>query len=346
MKKISFILISLIIFSVGILLGYRLKNQKVLDEISKPQKVDRPLDKYSIENLSRTQIEKGNIEITEEIANKVEEFKSCLFSFRFDPTLTPKINKKMSGIINIPKNSEDSKYPVILMLRGYVDQKIYQSGTGTKNAAEYFAKNGFITVAPDFLGYGQSDSEAGNIFESRFQTYTTVLSLLSTFRDSSFAKATEDKWDGKNIFIWAHSNGGQIALTILEITGKSYPTVLWAPVSKPFPYSILYYTDESDDGGKLIRKELAKFEELYDTDLFSLTKYFDLINAPIQINQGTADDAVPVNWSDNLVQTLKKLDKDITYYKYHGADHNLKPDWNIVIEKDLKFFKNYLSKEL
>ena len=50
--------------------------------------------------------------------------------------------------------------------------------------------------------------ESSDIFESRFQTYTTVLTLAKSL-DSL------EKWDQKNIFIWAHSNGGQIVLTFL-----------------------------------------------------------------------------------------------------------------------------------
>ena len=221
------------------------------------------------------------------------------------------------------------------MVRGYVDQEIYETGDGTRKAAARFAENGFITVAPDFLGYAQSDPEAQNIFESRFQTYTTVLSLLKSLDQI-------DKWDGKNIFIWGHSNGGQIALIVLEITTNKYPTTLWAPVSKPFPYSILYYTDEAEDKGKLIRRELAKFEELYDVELFSLDNYLDRIQAPLQIHQGTNDNAVPGGWSDGLVGKLEKLEKDIIYYKY-PANHNMVPAWNIVVNRDVSFFIKYLK---
>ena len=44
--------------------------------------------------------------------------------------------------------------PVIIQFRGYVERSIYQPGAGTKKTAEVFAKNGFISLAPDFLGYG------------------------------------------------------------------------------------------------------------------------------------------------------------------------------------------------
>jgi len=127
-------------------------------------------------------------------------------------------------------------------------------------------------------------------------------------------------------------------LITLEITGGNYPTVLWAPVSKPFPYSVLYYTDESEDRGKLIRSELSKFERLYDVEKYSLTNYLDMINAPLQIHQGTNDDAVPVSWSNTLTSDLKSLNKRVEYIKHTEADHNMNPDWNNTAEQSLKYF--------
>ncbi|HJX59641.1 hypothetical protein A2V61_01475 [Candidatus Woesebacteria bacterium RBG_19FT_COMBO_47_8] len=296
--------------------------------------IPRPLDKYSIENLSELSIKPVAIEKGETI-KETPDYTSFLFYFSFDPTLSNKAAKKVSGQINIPKGQ--GPFPLVIMFRGYVDQKIYKTGTGTQRAAEYFASNGYITLAPDFLGYAESDPEAGNIFESRFQTYTTALVLLASL------PSIKD-WDSQNVFIWAHSNGGQIALTLLEITQRQIPTVLWAPVSKPFPYSILYYTDESEDRGKLIRHELADFERLYDPDLYAIDRYYDRINAPLELHQGTVDDAVPVEWSDSLSKSLKDLEKDIAYFKYPGADHNLNPAWNTVVARNLLFFNQDLTK--
>lgn len=304
----------------------------------------RPLEKYSIENLANTKIESSKIEIGRVLADK-PEFTSYEFSMKFNPDLSND-QKTVTGLINIPK-AKDQK-PVIVMLRGYVDQKKYVVGMGTQHAGEFFAKNGFITIAPDFLGYGNSDLESTNIFESRFQTYTTALSLLKSVDALKTRSLTVGSnyinIDSDNIFIWGHSNGGQIALTILEITGGTYPTVLWAPVSKPYPFSILAYTDESDDHGKFIRQELSKFEEDYDVEKYSLTNYFDRIHAPIQLNQGTNDDAVPTNWSDSLAKILKKDGIDIKYLKYPGSDHNLSPAWSQVVENNLYFFNSHLQK--
>lgn len=293
----------------------------------------KPLEKYTIENLAQAEVKKGNI-VLDEILEENEDFSSYLFSFEFDPTLQEKEIKKVTGQLNLP--ADKGSFPVVIMLRGYVDQEIYETGIGTRKATSVLAKNGFITIAPDFLGYGGSDKEAKNIFETRFQTYTTVLSILESLHSIK-------EWDRENIFLWGHSNGGQIALVILEITGKDYPTTLWAPVTKPFPYSILYYTDEAEDKGKYIRRELAKFENLYNADSFSVDEYFEKIKAPLQIHQGTADEAVPVVWSNGFVKKLEKLDIDITYYKYIGANHNMVPSWNTVVSRDLSFFKGYIT---
>jgi dienelactone hydrolase len=346
----------IIIFLIGFVLGKIPLNKFLNTQIKLQTPPPRPLDRYTIKNLENSDIPLGSLTVTD-ILSIEDGFTSYKFSFEFSPNLEPKkLIKKTSGQINIPintPNSDNKKYPVVVMIRGYVDQVSYKTGTGTKNTANYFANNGFITIAPDFLGYADSDPEAADIFESRFQTYTTILTLLKTLESSSLNHnliKVSDKIDNNSVLndqinnhstisVWGHSNGGQIALTILEITKGSYPTVLWAPVSKPFPYSILYYTDESEDGGKLIRRELSEFEQNYDVELYSLTNYLGDINATLQVHQGTGDNAVPFTWSDKLVAKLKDLGKDVTYFKYIGADHNLQPSWNTVVKRDLEFFQ-------
>lgn len=322
------ILIALIFTAVGWAANTAWQMTKALQNptsrVNLAGRTAKPLEKYTIENLSKTEFKASEIKIEGE----------HLFSFTVD-------GKKVTGCINLPAQAgipnEEGPFPVIVMFRGYVDQKNYQTCDGTRRVGEYFAKNGFITLAPDFLGYGGSDKEAGNIFEARFQTYTTALTLLKSL-DHSITQP----FNFSSVGIWGHSNGGQIALTVLEVTGKDYPTVLWAPVSKPFPYSILYYTDESDDHGKFIRKELAQFEENYDVDKYSLTNYLDKIKAPISLHQGTADDAVPLTWSNELAKKLLDLNLDLDYFKYPGADHNLQPAWNLAVSRSLDFFRQNL----
>lgn len=300
----------------------------------------RPLAKYSIESLSKATVKPVSIEVGQVL--KGPDHKYCTaecstyeFKMSFDPTLAGSQTKTVSGVINVPDGR--GPFPVIVMFRGFVESQNYFLGEGTQPAGEYFAKNGFITIAPDFLGFGDSDPAANDPFESRFQTYPTALTLFKSISGIQ-------NWNQKNIFVWAHSNGGQIALETMEILGHKYPTALWAPVSKPFPYSILFFTDSPGDYGKTLRKALADFEDNYDADLYSIHMYWDRIKAPIQLNQGSKDESVPQAWSDLLEETLKGLDVNINYIVYPGNDHNMRPNWNSVVANNLSFYRSHLTK--
>ncbi|QQS39579.1 prolyl oligopeptidase family serine peptidase [Candidatus Woesebacteria bacterium] len=339
--KINYIILFINILATLFLLYLYLVNNSKTSLDTKVVSVETPLNKYTIENLSHVKLNNYDIVATTTIEN--DNYTSLIFSFEFNPDFDSTDTKITTGLINIPKSQgEVNKFPLIIMIRGYVDPGNYETGTGTKNAGYYFAEHGFITLAPDFLGYAGSDINATDIFESRFQTYTTVLALISKLGDPQFMKLINNTWDQKNIFIWAHSNGGQIALTVLTAQGYTFPTSLWAPVTKPFPYSILYYTDESEDGGKFIRRKLSDFEHLYNTDLFSFTNYLDNLHAPLMIHQGTNDNAVPKSWNDSFVINLNNLDKEVEYHTYPNANHNLQPFWDEVVEKDVMFFTSHL----
>ncbi len=289
--------------------------------------IPKPLEKYSIENLAKRTPTATEITIDEPIATNAA-FMKYTFHYISD-------GKKVTGVATVPIRNVLS--PVIVQFRGYVDPNKYFPGEGTQRSAEVFAKNGFISLAPDFFGYGGSDSGAHDPFENRFQTYTAALDLIAAIPTIPFA-------DPKRVGIWGHSNGGHIALTVAEILETKMPVSVWAPVTKYFPYSILYYMDEASDGGKVLRRELSKFEALYDSNQFALEYYLDRFSGPIQLHQGSADAAVPKLWNDEFVVKLKKLDKDITYFEYPSADHNLQPSWSTVVERDVEFFKKTLNK--
>lgn len=304
---------------IGLVLGVVIGGGVVYWWLEKKMEVklkEYPLLKYTIENLEKRTYQ-SQIFLDEQIFAGV-------FKFHFDSD-----GKVVTGLVHMPDGC--NKCPVIAQFRGYQDVEKYKPGDGTRRAAERFAEAGFISLAPDFLGYGGSASPSANVWEARFETYTTAANLLAAI----------DKWDRtKSIGIWGHSNGGQIALTILEITGKNYPTVLWAPVSAPFPYSVLYYTDDIEDRGKLLRKSLAEFEADYDVEKYWFGNYLDRIAAPVLLQQGAADEQVPVKWNRDLAKKLKNVE----YIEYPGADHNLMPKWNEAVKQNVEFFAEKLYK--
>lgn len=345
MKKLIFVIFVLAVTALAAFVYFVKPAPSLLSPLLQTPPKPKPLLAYTFENLKQTQFPQTQITVGRKVS-KNHNFLSQMFYFSVPQTPGSTTMKKVSGLINLP--TKPGTYPVIVMFRGFVPKEIYQPGMGTQPSAKVLAENEFITLAPDFLGFGQSDPPSTDGFEDRLQTYTTALTLLSslptlnTGLEASYSG--QIKADTEKIGIWAHSNGGQIALSTLAISGLSYPTVLWAPVSKSFPYSILYYTDEFDDQGKSLRKALANFEEDYDTEQFSPSNYYSWIKAPIGINQGTADQEVPVWWSDDLAAALKENNIDVTYFTYPGADHNLQPfGWSGAVSRSIDFFRKYLE---
>lgn len=310
---------------------YTFQNSPVGGSISPPSPT--PLIKYSFNSLKNREYPGSEIKLERKL-NEEDKYTSYTFSFTSE-------GKKITGQANLPASrqalpNKSGKLPVIVMLRGYIDKEVYFTGLGTHKAAGFFAENGFITLAPDFLGFGGSDWESSDILEARFEKPITALNLIESIKSLPQA-------DTKNIFIWGHSNGGQIALSVLEISGRSLPTSLWAPITRSFPQSVTDYIGEMDDQGRMVVASISAFLEIYNPIEFSITTYLQDINAPLQIHQGKRDSLVKEEWTDEFVDKIKNLGKKIKYFTYSRDDHNLSRNWDTVVARDIKFFNSHLK---
>lgn len=340
MRKRVFIIAGLILVAAGVIAGLYWRFSPVKNVGLLIPVVLRPktLSKYSFPNLQKAEFAGSEIKL-EKVIERQNGYTSWLFSYTSD-------GKKITGMLNIPGDMKDTtirgykdtgKWPVIVMLRGYADEDIYFTGLGTRKAAGVFAQNGFITLAPDFLGFAGSDSASADILENRFYRPVEALSLLSSIKSLSQA-------DTDHIFFWGHSNGGQIAISVLEILGdKGVPATLWAPVTTGFPESVLQYIGELDDKGIKVKRAINDFMLVYDAKEFSISNYLADITSPIQIHQGGTDVLVKTEQTDRFVGELRGLGKDVDYFRYPRSDHNMSKDWNLVIKRDMEFFKSQLK---
>jgi hypothetical protein len=315
-----------------------------------------PYLKYAIPALRQYPLSASQI-VLEEETKKTATSTQYIFSYTT-------LNKRMTGQLHLPTTTApETGYPVILMARGWAPAETYRSGIGTEPAAQYFAEHGYATIAPDFFGFGESDPEPSDSWEARFIKPINILELLTSIKEYSTIMplsatdsanipaatlqldTTKLQLNPTKIGFWGHSNGGQILLSVLEALDTPVPTSLWAPVTAPFPYSLLYFSDESDDEGKELRKWLSLFEKEYDVFEFSVTQHLDLLHSPLQIQHGTADTSALVDWSDALNEKLatRAGELSFSYYRYPGVDHNMRPRWSDAVAQDLKFFTTELE---
>jgi dipeptidyl aminopeptidase/acylaminoacyl peptidase len=308
-----------IVKNSGYLAKYNFENLRKRE--NKASKISRIGQVLVVEEARQIVVDK----YLEEGIKKENNFESRAISFESN-------GKKISGMMNLPEGYKDKKLPVIIMIRGFADNEGYFIGSGSWKAADELARNGFMTISLDFLGFGLSDQESTDILEARFEKPVSVLDLIESVKDLDYV-------DGEKIGIWAHSNGGQIAISVLEITSKNYPTVLWAPMTNPFPKSVLETVDDESEESLMVKKKIEDFEKEYDSRLYSIDNFYNWKNSPILIHQGTEDVWCEVKWQQNLQKELKKLGKEATLDIRKGDDHNLKQSWDEVIKMDIDFFK-------
>lgn len=290
---------------------------------------DKKYSSYSFDSLSKKKFFEGEIKLTSQ-TRKNNNFTTYVFTYQSD-------GKTISGMANIP--NEQGPFPVIVLLRGWVDRSEYYIGLGTERSANFLAEHGFLTLAPDFLGYGYSDWEDQDILLARFYRPVEVLNLIASI--PSLVKANPEK-----IGLWGHSNGGQIALSLLEITGKNYPTSLWAPVSLGFPESVLVYMGKEEEVGNVVKEKIDEFSLENNPKEYSIAEYFNKIEAPFIIHQGGADALIKTSWTENLVKELEKSGNKVTYHFYSRENHNFnyyEDTGEKIRQRDLEFFNSKLK---
>jgi len=305
------------------------------------------LAQYNFENLKKRENKSSKIEkvgkalVVEEARKELikrGDLKGKTFNFETSAITFESNRKKISGMMNVPDFAKASsrRSPAIIMIRGFAEAEGYFVGSGSWKMADELARNGFVTISLDFLGFGLSDQESTDILEARFEKPVSVLDLIESVKNLDFVNP-------EKIGIWAHSNGGQIAISVLEITGKNYPTVLWAPMTNPFPKSVLETIDEESESGQIVKNRIEEFEKEYDSKLYSIDNFYNDIQAPVLIHQGTTDEWCKVSWQKDLQNKLKKIGKEVTLDIREDNDHNLKQSWDDVAKMDIEFFREKLG---
>lgn len=245
---------------------------------------------------------------------------------------------KISGIMNIPKG--DGPWPVLILNHGYIDPKIYTNGRGLKREQDYFARQGFAVLHPDYRCHAQSDCDASSEFTLRLGYVKDVINAVEAVRTSPDARL-----DKTRLGMLGHSMGGGIGLNIMVAKPDLVDAyVLYAPVSSDL-------RDNYDRWTVRRPAEAKKIAELYGApnetpsfwDNLSPRTFFSQVTKPIMVHHGTADESVPIEWSDKTVELLKASGTDVTYHVYPGQPHEFGGGWTSLMKRSRDFFRQQLT---
>ena len=163
-----------------------------------PVPADHPLLPYTIAGMRDRDYPGGEIQIAN-LQEENEYYRRYFFVY-------PSDGLTISGVMNVPRGQ--GPFPVVILLHGYFQRDQYYTGADTWQAADLFARNGYLAIAPDYRSWGSSESGA-----SFFHTglVADVMNLINSL--PSLPQA-----DAGRVGLMGHSMGGGIATKILTIS--------------------------------------------------------------------------------------------------------------------------------
>ncbi len=244
----------------------------------------------------------------------------------------------ISGIMNIPKG--EGPFPILILNHGYIDTSIYTNGRGLKREQDYFARHGFAVLHPDYRNHAESSKDTRDELAVRLSYGEDVINAVYALKNSDLKII-----DKERIGMIGHSMGGGITLSTLVIQPDLVDAaVLYAPVSGDMRKSYERWMSRRPEAAESIAM-------LYGTptsspkfwDEVSSETFYDRIKAPIAIFHGTADDSVPLEWSEQTKKLLEKKGKKVSLTIYPGAPHEFVKDWQNFMDASRIFFEQNLK---
>jgi len=290
-----------------------------------PTATPDPYSTYFVDSLRTRVYEGGPIEIVDTVEQTV--------TYTTYAITYPSDGLKITGLMNVPNGS--GPFPVAILNHGHIDETLYKPGDDTKAAADFFARQGFLTLSTSYRNQGGSDT-GNNYFRTGYAV--DVLNLIASVKTLSQAKAD-------SIVVWGHSMGGGVSLEVAVVNPpnvKGY--VLYAPMSGDFTanyYRIAWFRGWATPGPDWPLPPEADPQAYAE---LSPMNYLADIQIPIRIHQGYIDDQVPADWSLHLNTALTLAGKDTQLYEYAGANHNFyNADWDLFMSRCLEFYNHVLS---
>lgn len=142
----------------------------------------------------------------------------------------------VSGAITLPRDSAKPR-PILVYCHGTTfDEKNIPSRWDSFMGEALPALNGFITLMPDYIGYGESEDEV-HPYMIQEPTVTTIIDLVQSGK--KILDRYQIKYDSR-IFLWGFSQGGHATLSVLkEIEEQDKPGIkITAAASVGGPYKL------------------------------------------------------------------------------------------------------------
>lgn len=280
---------------------------------------------YTIETLASREYGGGLLEIAETL-EETETFTRYLITY-------PSDGLTIYGFMNVPHDGV--KFPVALVLHGYIPPSDYETVAYTRRYADALAEAGYFVIHPNLRNFPPSD-EGEDLF--RVGLAADVLNLIAIVREQSQDPVgTLRRVNAEQMFMWGHSMGGGVALRTAVVNNAPYlrGIVLYGAMSgnEHWNYERILEWSNGRRGEFELNASEAMLAEI------SPIAQLDRLQTAVSIHHSDTDDIVPVEWSIDLCDRLEGLNHPVDCFIYQNQPHTFRGEVDqLFIRRTIRFF--------
>ncbi len=254
---------------------------------------------------------------------------------------------KIYALMTVPNGDKPGMgWPVIIFNHGYIPPNIYRTTERYIAYVDLIARSGYIVFRSDYRGHDRSEGIARGAYSNPDYTID-VLNAVASMKKYPDA-------DPKRIGMWGHSMGGYITLRAMVISKDIKAGVIWAGVVGSY-LDLLYNwrrgPEASPDSSPRPGSWRSTFVDQYGSpeenptfwNSISANSYLGDISGPLQLHHGTADEDVPLEFSESLFSQMLAVGKYVELYKYDGDNHNISKNFSTAMQRTIEFFDRYVK---
>jgi uncharacterized protein len=254
---------------------------------------------------------------------------------------------KIYALLTVPDGEmPPGGWPAIVFNHGYIPPDVYRTTERYIAYVDQLARAGYIVFRIDYRGHDQSEGEARGAYGDPGYLSDVLNAVMSL---QQFPQANPQK-----IGMWGHSMGGYLTLRAMTINPNIKAGVIWAGVVGSYPDMISRWrrgqgpTPTPPATSRRWRDSwAAEFGSPEQNPQFwaavSANSYLADLSGPLQLHHGTADEEVPLEFSQTLAAELQAAGKTYEFYTYEGDNHNISNNFGLAMQRTIAFFDKTLK---